>query len=306
MKDMIHPLNVTLEDLYNGKTSRLQIQRSVICSHCKGLGGRDGCSHECTSCRGEGIKNIVRQLGPGMLQQMQVQCPDCNGRGTKIPEKDRCRSCKGDKVVKETKVLEVHIERGMRDNQKITLRGEADQEPGVEPGDVIIVIQTMQHDVFERQGDNLIMSKKITLNEALCGFQMVIKHLDGRNVVISTKPGEIIEPEGIRGILNEGMPLLRNPDMKGILFIKFEVEFPNDNFLDSEEKYKMLEIALGGRPTRPPISAQAEEVSLMPYDRRRYSTKGSRTREAYLDDDEDDDDGDDMRGQTQNVQCAPS
>uniref|UniRef100_A0A915BWQ7 Chaperone DnaJ C-terminal domain-containing protein n=1 Tax=Parascaris univalens TaxID=6257 RepID=A0A915BWQ7_PARUN len=307
-QDMVHPLRVSLEDLYNGKTSKLQLSKKVICQTCKGMGSKDGQSHECHSCRGRGIKNIVKQLGPGIIQQMQVHCPDCNGQGTKIAEKDRCKTCKGEKTLPVTKTLEVHVERGMRHNQKVTFRGEADQQPGMEPGDVIIVLQCKEHELFERQGDNLVMQKKISLNEALCGFQMVIKHLDGRELVINSPMGDILEPECIRGVRNEGMPLLRNPDMRGVLFIKFEVEFPGDNFLDSDAKYKLLETLLGGRPPSAPLprGENVEEVSLMPYDEGRYERGGRTAREAYRDDDEDDDDDDMRGGGAHNVQCAQS
>ncbi|VDN31233.1 unnamed protein product [Gongylonema pulchrum] len=127
-QDMIHTLRVSLEDLYNGKKSKLQLSRRAICSACHGRGGKEGASHDCSDCRGTGIKNIVRKLGPGMIQQMQVQCSDCNGTGTKIPEKDRCKTCKGEKTVAEKKMLEVTIQRGMHNGQKIVFRGEADQE----------------------------------------------------------------------------------------------------------------------------------------------------------------------------------
>lgn len=73
------------------------------------------------------MKVVLRQLGPGMMQQMQSVCPDCHGDGEMINEKDRCKVCQGRKVTKETKNHEVQIDKGMRDGQKITLRGEGDQ-----------------------------------------------------------------------------------------------------------------------------------------------------------------------------------
>ncbi len=62
-----------------------------------------------------------------MIQQMQTICQDCGGKGEIIKEEDKCDTCKGKKVVKDKKILEVNIERGMRDNQKILFTGEADQ-----------------------------------------------------------------------------------------------------------------------------------------------------------------------------------
>jgi DnaJ-class molecular chaperone len=73
---------------------------------------------------------VVRQIAPGMVQQMQTVCNECRGSGQVISEKDKCPGCHGQKVCQEKKVLEVHIEKGMVNNQKITFQGEADEAPG--------------------------------------------------------------------------------------------------------------------------------------------------------------------------------
>ena len=67
--------------------------------------------------------------------------------GEVISEKDRCKKCEGKKVVKEVKILEVHVDKGMKHGQKITFGGEADQAPGVEPGDIVLVLQEKEHEV---------------------------------------------------------------------------------------------------------------------------------------------------------------
>lgn len=97
-------------------------------------------------------------------------------------------------MTQQSKVLEVHIDKGMRDEQKITFRGEGDQMPGMEPGDVIIVLQEKPHDTFVREGTDLYVKRTITLTEALCGFTLVLPHLDGRNLVISNSPGQVLGP----------------------------------------------------------------------------------------------------------------
>lgn len=82
---------------------------------------------KCAGCQGSGMKVTIRQLGPSMIQQMQHPCNECKGTGESISEKDRCPQCKGEKVVPEKKVLEVHVEKGMQNGQKITFPGEADE-----------------------------------------------------------------------------------------------------------------------------------------------------------------------------------
>lgn len=80
------------------------------------------------------MKVTYRQLGPGMMQQLQSVCSNCGGDGEIFNEADKCKTCNGKRVVVETKILEVHVDKGMRDGEKITFRGEGDQQPNVEPG----------------------------------------------------------------------------------------------------------------------------------------------------------------------------
>lgn len=88
----------------------------------------------------------------------------------------------------------MNIERGMRHGQKIPFRGEGDQIPGISPGDIIIVLQEKEHELFHRDGADLLLEHTLGLTEALCGFRMAVQHLDGRVLLLKYKPGEIIDP----------------------------------------------------------------------------------------------------------------
>ena len=123
--------------------------------------------------------------------------------------------------------MEVAVDKGMEDGQKITFSGEGDQEPGLEPGDIIIVLDEKQHQVFNRNGIDLIMKMDISLTEALCGFKKTIETLDQRTLVIQTIPGEVIKNGVLKAIYGEGMPTYRNPFEKGKLIIQFTVDFPD-------------------------------------------------------------------------------
>lgn len=83
----------------------------------------------------------MQPIGPGMYSQSTSKCPDCNGRGEKIDHKNVCHNCNGKKVCKEKKMIEVEIDKGVPDGKEYTFYGEADEYPGSQPGDVIIVIQ---------------------------------------------------------------------------------------------------------------------------------------------------------------------
>jgi DnaJ family protein A protein 2 len=80
-EDVVHPLKVSLEDLYNGTAKKLSLSRNVLCAKCKGKGSKSGASSQCSGCQGSGTKISIRQLGPSMIQQMQHTCSECKGSG---------------------------------------------------------------------------------------------------------------------------------------------------------------------------------------------------------------------------------
>ncbi|KAF7728277.1 hypothetical protein EC973_006451 [Apophysomyces ossiformis] len=295
-ESMKYPLQVSLEDLYNGKRTKLALEKNVICSNCSGKGGKTGAVKKCTACKGRGFQIAMRQVGMGMIQQMQVPCGECNSSGQIA--KDRCKKCKGKKVTVEKKYLDVFIEKGMADGQKIVMKGEGDQEPGIEPGDVNLVLNQKEHSVFTREGADLLCKIKITLTEALCGFEKIIlTHLDGRGIHVSHPAGQVIKPGMVKRIPHEGMPIYRRSDDRGDLYVEFDVEFPNDMFATAAQ-IASLESILPGRPAPSPGNHEiVDECALIPGDMDAFGSTG-RSRNAY---EEDDDDSDEDHG---GIQCA--
>merc|ERR1719436_1919162 len=215
-KNLVHQLSVSLEDMYNGIVRKLALEKNVICDGCEGIGGKPGAVQKCPTCRGTGMQVRIQQLGPGMMQQIQSMCQECHGEGERVDPKLRCKKCNGRKVNRERKILEVQVDKGMEDGQKITFSSEGDQEPGLEPGDIIIVLDEKAHDKFKRSGLDLIVKMDINLIEAL----------DDRTLVIQTVRGEVIKTGDLKQIQGEGMPQYRNPFEKGRMILQFNVVFP--------------------------------------------------------------------------------
>jgi len=92
----------------------------------------------------------VRQLGPGMLQQIRASCEKCQGLGELVDPDLRCSNCEGNRVIKGKTIVEVNVVRGMVDDQKIVFDHEGDQASGMESGDVVVVLHEQKHDIFER------------------------------------------------------------------------------------------------------------------------------------------------------------
>ena len=190
-----HVHKVSLEDIFNGKISKLALQKSVICSDCEGRGGKAGAVRTCAGCSGSGVKTMMRQMGP-MIQRFQTVCSDCEGAGESIRDKDRCRKCKGKKTNVERSILQVPVDRGVPNGHKITFEGEGDQIPGAAFGDVQFEIEEKEHSRFVRRGDDLIHNAKIHLYTALAGGVIHIQHLDAKSrwLAVSLYPGEVITP----------------------------------------------------------------------------------------------------------------
>lgn len=131
--DEEHPYQVTLEELYKGKTAKFSSKKNVICSHCKGTGGKDKAKpKECASCKGQGIIPVLgfdgrssltgdpgfmrglRSVGHGLVTQETAICSSCKGSGKIFKEKDRCKKCKGERVTEARSTLEVYIPRGSK------------------------------------------------------------------------------------------------------------------------------------------------------------------------------------------------
>ena len=292
-EDINHPIKVTLEDVYNGKTVRLAINRDKLCEDCEGRGGKEGAERSCSDCNGRGVKVMLRQLGPGMMQQMQVACQTCSQSGKIMDEKDKCKSCKGKKVFKDRKPLEVNIEKGMKNGSKIRFAGEADEAPNTVPGDVNFVVQEKEHDRFQRRGADLLMKIDLELSESLCGFSKTITHLDGRVLKINSPSGSVVKPDAVRVINGEGMPFLGNPFTKGRLFILFKVKFPSSLAPGAVTALR----AVLPRGPETALSGEEEECNMTEVDIEQF---GQQTGESGREEDDDEGGG---SGGKQQVQC---
>lgn len=264
-KDSVIPYDVTLEDLYNGKQVKMNMEKDIICSTCNGSGAKGNAKPKtCIKCDGNGSIITTTPLGNSMFGQGRSTCPDCKGSGEKLREKDHCKKCKGKKVVSEKKRLEISIEKGMVNGQRIVLYGEGDQSPGIPAGDVVFVLQLQRHDAFERSGNDIIAKVQITLSESLLGFsRILIKHLDGRGLKVSSPRNKIIKTSDTIVLKGEGMPHFHRSGEKGDLYIVFTVEFPSEEWLSTVDR-KELEKHLP--PKKPELDPQPDKVDEVKYE----------------------------------------
>lgn len=263
-------LTTTLRELYLGCSKKLKLNRDIICERCHGCGLKgSSIIHEtkCSDCNGQGMKVEIRQLGPGFISQQHVQCNKCKGSGEYIPDSDKCDDCHGNKIKKGETILDVVIPKGTKDGTQIKFEKQSDEYPGRIPGDLIVIIKERNpSDGFKRtpDGESLIYKKDITLQEALCGYEFIIDHLDGRKLHISNNV-DVIKPNEKRRIAGEGMPILRggvDTNTRGDLFIEFNVIFPEPTHITNKGKAKLKEVLPG--PTSGVVLKNGTHASYTP------------------------------------------
>ena len=181
--DLSYAMEITLEEAARGKESQIRIPSWDECETCHGSGAKAGTSAKvCTSCSGSGTVHM-RQ---GFFSVQQT-CPHCRGTGKIIPEP--CMTCHGAGKVKKNKTLEVKIPAGI--NEGMRIRSAGNGEPGTNggpAGDLYIEIRIKQHDIFERDGDDLHCTVPVGLTTACLGGSLEVPTLGGK--------AEIELPEG--------------------------------------------------------------------------------------------------------------
>jgi DnaJ-class molecular chaperone len=238
--DVQHVVEVTLDDLYAGKTVQIDFRRQVVCPTCRGEGTPNPKARRvCSTCRGTGVRTRIIPMAANFVQQLTTQCDVCNGEGTLIAPKDLCPTCQGRKVTRVTEQLNVVVEPGHADGDVITFVGRAHQHPdAADTGNLCVVIKQLPHPTFQRKGHDLYTEMTLTLAEALTGFDRTLPHLHQRILAINSTAltgGRIIKPGDIRTVRHEGMPVRsRGGKAHGDLHIRFTVAFPDAPFLPPE------------------------------------------------------------------------
>mmetsp|Transcript_50300 Transcript_50300/g.83491 ORF Transcript_50300/g.83491 Transcript_50300/m.83491 type:complete len:365 (-) Transcript_50300:32-1126(-) len=229
--DINLPLYVSLEDIYLGKTMKVAHRKQILCTKCRGTGAeKPDDVKTCTNCAGKGIKVETRQVGPGFVQHVQTTCNVCNGKGHVV--KSKCNHCHGHKIEIGEEQLTIIIEKGMPEQHQIRFHQESDEAPDTTPGDLSFTVVSKAHDRFVRKENDLYAKMKITLVEALTGFERSIPHLDGHSVVLSRI--DITIPGFVQRIKGEGLPVHNFPSQRGDLFVEYTVIFPK--FLNPEQR----------------------------------------------------------------------
>jgi len=215
--DLESEVTLSFQDAIDGVTVPLRMASDQPCPVCHGTGGRDGAlPKQCPICLGTG--QTTRNQGGFAFAE---PCRECRGRGLVV--EDPCPNCHGSGRAMGTRTLTVRIPAGVRDGQRIRLKGKgASGERGGPSGDLFVAVHVRPHRLFGRKGDNLTLSVPVTFPEAALGADLKVPTLGGPPVTLKLPPGTA----NARTFRVKGRGGTRKDGTKGDLLVTVDVVVP--------------------------------------------------------------------------------
>jgi molecular chaperone DnaJ len=239
-QDLRYDLEITLEQAYAGAEVAIDVPSAMTCESCEGTGAKPGTSPTtCGTCGGQG-----RVRASQGFFSIERACPRCGGTGRLIL--DPCSDCRGHGQVRRERRLQVRIPAGVDDGARIRLAGEGDAGARGGPrGDLYIFLSVRPHDLFERDGLDLLCTVPVPMATAVLGGEIEApcllggENCDG-NCKIMVKVPEGAQTGRTVRLKGRGMPSLRSRE-RGDLVVEFFVETPAK--LTARQKELMREFA---------------------------------------------------------------
>ncbi|MBE6414755.1 MAG: molecular chaperone DnaJ [Verrucomicrobiaceae bacterium] len=231
--DIRAEIEITLEDAAKGASKTIRYSRLVECPECKGSGSKSGSGRKsCPKCHGSG--QVFMSSGPIRFSQ---PCPDCRGTGVVI--EDPCLKCSGEGRIKERTEVKFDIPAGVHTGSRFRKSGMGNAGVnGGSYGDLFIVIYVREHDVYERDDDDLYRNIDIRFTLAALGGVIEIQTITGKKTELKipagTQAGALLRVKG------QGMPRL-NSSSAGDLYLKINIEVPKK--LNDEQRKALVEFA---------------------------------------------------------------
>ncbi|KAI4353361.1 hypothetical protein L6164_002319 [Bauhinia variegata] len=180
---------------------------------------------------GEGSGNMPRK-GVAIERSLQCSLEELYKGTTKKMKISRDVTDASRRPTTVEEILTIEVKPGWKKGTKITFPEKGNEQSGIIPSDLVFIIDEKPHNVFKRDGNDLVVTQKISLVEALTGYTAQLTTLDGRNLTVPIN--SIISPSHEEVVKGEGMPIPKEPSKKGNLRIKFHIKFPSR--LTSEQK----------------------------------------------------------------------
>ena len=239
-QDLRYDLEITLEQAYAGSEVEITVPASINCESCDGSGAKPGTSPTvCGSCGGAG-----RVRASQGFFSIERACPRCGGSGRLVL--DPCQECHGHGQLRKERTLQVRIPAGVDDGARIRLAGEGDAGARGGPrGDLYIFLSVTPHELFDREGLDLLCTVPVPMGVAALGGEIEAPCLMGGENCDGACKIEVKVPEGAQTgrtvrLKGRGMPSLRSRE-RGDLVVELFVETPTK--LTARQKELMREFS---------------------------------------------------------------
>ncbi|MCB2200674.1 molecular chaperone DnaJ [bacterium] len=234
-RDLQVNLGVTLEEIAEGTTKKIRVNRYEPCETCEGKGTKEGKEPTtCSTCKGAGeVRQVTRSFFGQMVNVMP--CPTCSGKGTVI--EDPCNTCGGEGRNKTAGTVSIKVPAGVGDGNYLTIHGEGHAGPWSGPsGDLIVVFEQKNHEAFERHNDDILYSLRISLPEAVLGATVEVPVLGGQaemEIPAGIQPGKVLR------MRNKGIRHL-NASGRGDQLVRVDVYIPEKPSTEVKEVFEKL------------------------------------------------------------------
>jgi molecular chaperone DnaJ len=241
-EDLKADVSISFEDSAFGAELAVQLQRFEPCDSCRGRGGKGGASAvTCPTCRGQGRV----QYRQGFFAVARP-CPECSGSGEKV--KDPCPDCRGEGRIRKSRTLTIAIPAGVDDGARLRLTGEGNSaRPGGRPGDLYVLISVEPHEIFRRDGNDVILAWAVPFHVAAMGGSLKVPTLHGEatfDLPAGTAAGRVFTLKG------KGIPRLDGRG-KGDQHVLVTIRVPKKMTHAQKEAVEKLAAAFDGESGAP-------------------------------------------------------
>jgi molecular chaperone DnaJ len=191
-------VKLTLEEIAKGVEKKIKVHKKIACDVCSGTGAASRDAYKtCETCRGSGHVVRVTNTFIGQMQQTSI-CPTCRGEGRIITQK--CKKCSGQGVSEGEEVIEIRIPAGVENGMQLSMPGKGNAAVhGGMNGDLIVLVEELEHPLFERAQNNLHYNQFVSITEAALGESVEVPTLDGKvrvKIDAGTQSGKLLRLRG--------------------------------------------------------------------------------------------------------------
>jgi len=183
--DVRTTVELTLEEINSGTEKKVVMEKMLPCEGCKGTGAKEGDSWvDCSVCLGEGKMTVETNTILGKMKTKKT-CGRCGGRGKTVKEK--CQKCGGAGRRRKNEQVTIEFYKGVKDGETFIVEDKGDTAENGHRGKLVAIVKTAKHDLFRREGQNLVRDLFLNIADLIDGGAFTVKTIDGKKAGVQLK-----------------------------------------------------------------------------------------------------------------------